>query len=156
MKKITKKRLITILVIAFVVLALVAVGVYVAVNLAFSKMADTMSGSISGVAVELPVLDDSKSIVEGQSISVVLDAETMKKLEEKIPISEKLKVLTLLAKKLSPEDYSALLSYAAGDVDDAKVEAAYALMREKLGDEEKEIIKSYYARYMYLLEEESN
>lgn len=154
MKKITKKRLIIGLVIAVVVLALVAVGVAIAVNLAFSKVSDTVGETVGTVAVDLPVLDENKSIIDGQSISVVLDAETIKKLEEKIPISEKLKVLTLLAKKLSPEDYSVLLSYAAGDVDNSKVESAYALMREKLGPEEKEIIKSYYAKYMYLLEEE--
>ena len=154
MKKITKKRLIIGLVIAVVVLALVAVGVAIAVNLAFSKVSDTVGETVGSVAVDLPVLDENKSIIDGQSLSVVLDAETIKKLEEKIPISEKLKVLTLLAKKLSPEDYSVLLSYAAGDVDNSKVESAYALMREKLGPEEKEIIKSYYAKYMYLLEEE--
>lgn len=156
MKKVTKKRLITGLIITFVVLALVAVGVYFAVNFAFSKITDTVGETMSGEAVSLPVLDENKSIIEGESISVVLDLETIKKLEAKIPISEKLKVLGLLAKSLSPEDYSVLLSYAAGDVDNGKIESAYELMREKLGPEEKEIIKEYYAKYMYLLEEEEN
>ena len=104
MKKITKKQLITGIIIAAVVLVIGAVGTYVAVNFVFSKVTESVSESVDGTAVSLPVLDENKTIVQGQSISVVLDAETVKKLEEKIPISEKLKVLTLLAKELSPED----------------------------------------------------
>lgn len=155
MEKKTKKRLLTGLIIGVVVLALLAGGVFYAVNFVFSKVSDSVGEAINTETVNLPVLDENKAIVEGKTISVTLDAETVKKLEEKIPISEKLKVLALLAKHLTPEDYSVLLSYATGDVDNKKVESAYALMREKLGPEEKEIIKSYYAKYMHLLEEEN-
>lgn len=154
MKEKTKKRLLTGGIIIAAVLVIAAVVVCVGVDFAFSKVTDTVEKTMGAEAVSLPVLDENQTIVEGESISVVLDAETMSKLEEKIPISEKLKVLALLAKKLSPEDYSTLLSYATGDVGNGDVKSAYDLMREKLGPEEKQIIKSYYAKYMHLLEEE--
>lgn len=126
---------------------------YFVVDFAFSKVTDTVSESMDGEEVSLPLLDENKQIIENQSVSVVLDEETIKALEAKIPISEKLEVLALLAKSLSKEDYSKLMSYAVGGVNDEKFNSAYTLMREKLGPEEKAIIKNYYAKYMYLLEE---
>ena len=156
MEKKTKKRLLTGLIITAVVLAILAGGAYFAVNFVFSKVSDTVGETISTETVNLPVVDENGAILEGQSITITLDVETIKKLEEKIPISEKLKVLALLAQHLTSEDYSMLLSYATGDVNNDEVKAAYELMREKLGPEEKEILRNYYAKYMYLLEEENN
>lgn len=152
MQKKTKKRLLTALIITVVVIAILLVGAYVAVNYIFSKVTDSVSGVISGEAVELPVLDENQQIIEGESVTVVLDEATIKELESKIPISEKMEVLALLGKCLSPEDYSVLLSYAVGGVNDEKFDAAYNLLRDRLGQEEKNIIKSYYAKYLYLLE----
>ena len=155
MEKKTKKRLLTGLIIGAVVLVILAGGAYFAVNFVFSKVSNSVSEAISKETINLPGIDENQSIVP-EGITVTLDAETIEKLEAKIPISEKLKVLALLAKHLTPEDYSVLLSYATGNVNNDKVAAAYDLMKEKLGPEEKEIIKNYYAKYIHLLEEEND
>ena len=147
-----KKLLITLIIIA-VVLLLALGGVYIAVNYVFSQVSETVTKTTEGESVTLPVLDENNQVVENQNVSVILDEEAMEKIEAKIPINEKLAVLTLLAKSLSAEDYSTLISYAVGGVNEEKFNSAYALMREKLGPEEKAIIKSYYAKYAYLLEE---
>lgn len=152
MEKKTKKRLLIALIITVSIVILALVGGYVAVNYVFSKVTDSVSEVIDGEEVELPVLDANQQIVEGESVNVVLDADTIKELESKIPISEKMEVLALLAKSLSPEDYSVLLSYAVGGVNNEKFDAAYTLLRERLGPEEKAIIKSYYAKYIHLLD----
>lgn len=148
-----KKRLIIVLISIAVVLLLALLGIYIATNYIFSRVTETVGETMQGETVTLPVLDDKSQIVDDKNISVVLDEKTMKELEAKIPISEKLEVLTMLAKSLSSEDYSTLVGYAAGGVNNEKFNAAYALMREKLGPEEKQKIKSYYAKYIYLLEE---
>ena len=153
MEKKTKKRLLTALIITVSVIALLLVGAYVTVNYIFSKVTDSVGQMISGETVSLPVLDENQQIIEGESVTVVLDEATIKKLESKIPISAKMEVLALLAKSLSPEDYSLLLSYAVGGVNDKKFDSAYALLRDRLSQEEKNIIKSYYAKYLHLLEE---
>lgn len=150
MKK--NKILIISIVVAFVLL-IMSVGAYIAINYVFSVVTDTVGETMEGEAVDIPVLDQNNQIIEDKSVSVVLSEENIKELEAKIPISEKLEVLTMLAKSLSDEDYQTLISYAAGGINKEKFNAAYALMREKLGPEEKAIIKSYYAKYMYLLEE---
>lgn len=152
MQKKTKKRLLIALIITVSVIALILVGGYLAVNYMFSKVTDSVSEVISGEEVDLPVLDANQQIVEGKSVTVVLDADTIKELESKIPISEKMEVLALLAKSLSPEDYSVLLSYAVGGVNNQKFDAAYKLLKERLGPEEKAVIKSYYAKYIHLLD----
>lgn len=129
------------------------VGAVFMVNYIFSQVSETVGETLKDETVSLPVLDENNQIAKDKSISVVLSAEIVKKLEAKIPISEKLEVLTLLAKTLSKEDYEVLLSYAVGGVNDKKFNSAYALMREKLGPEEKAIIKGYYAKYIHLLDE---
>lgn len=152
MQKKTKKRLLIALIITVSVIALVLAGGYFAVNYIFSKVTDSVSEVIKNEEVELPVLDANHQIIEGKSVEVVLDETTIKELESKIPISEKMEVLALLAKSLSPKDYSVLLSYAVGGVDNEKFDAAYKLLKERLGPEEKAIIKSYYAKYIHLLD----
>lgn len=148
-----KKRILITLIIVFFVIVLLLIGAYFMINGLFSKVTDTVGEVLSGEKVALPVLDENQQIIKDKNISVVLDEETIKALEAKIPISEKLEVLAMLAKSLDPDDYSTLLSYAAGGVNNEKFNAAYSLLREKLSDENKEKIKSYYAKYMYLLEE---
>lgn len=148
-----KKRLLIALIVAFVIALLGVGGTYIAVNYIFSQVTDSVGETLAQEPVELPVLNANSQVSDNQNISVVLDEKTMKELETKIPISEKLEVLTMLAKSLSPDDYSTLMSYAVGGVNNEKFDAAYSLMREKLGPEEKAKIKSYYAKYVYLLEE---
>ncbi len=155
MTKKTKKKLLIISIILAAVILVGAVGTYIAVNVAFSKITETVGKSMeeTGEAVDLPVLDNNNVIDKTKHISVVLDAETMKKLESKVSVSDKLAVLAILAKSLSAEDYQTLLSYAVGGVDNKKFKAAYELIRTRLGQEQKDQIKSYYAKYLHLLEE---
>lgn len=148
-----KKKILTIAIIASLVFVLVLVGGYFLVDKMFSKVTETVGETMSGEMVDLPVLDDNKQIINGENISVVLDEKTIKELEAKIPISEKLEILSLLAQSLDPKDYSTLLSYAASGVNNEKFNKAYQLMRESLDPEEKEKIKSYYVKYIHLLSE---
>ena len=155
MTKKTKKKLLIISIILAVVIALGAVGTLIAVNTVFSKVTKTVGETMeeTGEAVDLPVLDNNNQVDKTKHISVVLDAETIKKLESKISVSDKLAVLGILAKSLSTEDYQTLLSYAVGGIDNEKFKAAYQLIRTRLGQEQKDQIKSYYAKYLHLLEE---
>ena len=149
------KKLLIISAILIGVIALGIVGTYIAVDTVFSKVTETVGKTMeeTGEAVDLPVLDNTNVIDKTKHISVVLDAETMKKLESKVSVSDKLAVLGILAKSLSQEDYQTLLSYAVGGVDNKKFKAAYELIRTRLGQKEKDQIKSYYAKYIHLLEE---
>ncbi len=155
MTKKTKKKLLIISIILSAVILVGTIGTYIAVNMAFSNITETVGKSMEETdeAVDLPVLDNNNVIDKTKHISVVLDAETMKKLESKVSVSDKLAVLAILAKSLSAEDYQTLLSYAVGGVDNKKFKAAYELIRTRLGQEQKDQIKSYYAKYLHLLEE---
>ncbi len=150
-----KKKLLTITIILTSVLVVGTVGTYIVVNTAFSKVTESVSKAMeeAGEAVDLPVLDNKNAVDKTKHISVVLDAESMKKLESKVSVSDKLAVLGILAKSLSKDDYQTLLSYAVGGVDNKKFKAAYELIRTRLGQKEKDQIKSYYAKYLHLLEE---
>lgn len=150
-----KKKLLIISIILVVALIVGTVGTYIAVNTVFSKVTETVGETMeeAGEAVALPVLDNNNVVDKTKHISVVLDAETVKKLESKVSVSDKLAVLGILAKSLSKEDYQTLLSYAVGGVDNKKFKAAYELIRTRLGQKEKDQIKSYYAKYLHLLEE---
>lgn len=151
---IKKKKLLIISIILICVIATLAVGTYIAVDLTFSKVTETVGKTMeeTGEAVDLPVLDNNNVVDKTKHISVVLDAETMKKLESKVSVSDKLAVLGILAKSLSKEDYETLLSYAVGGVDNKKFKAAYELIRTRLGQEQKDQIKAYYAKYLHLLD----
>lgn len=155
MQQKTRKKLLIISIILVIVLVIGTVGTYIAVNTVFSKVTETVGKSLdeAGEAVALPVLDSNNAVDKTKHISVVLDAETIKKLESKVSVSDKLAVLGILAKSLSKEDYQTLLSYAVGGVDNKKFKAAYELIRTRLGQKEKDQIKSYYAKYLHLLEE---
>jgi len=151
LQKKTKKRLLIALIIFLVVVVLLVIGAFVAINYMFSKVTDSVAETMSGEVVSMPVVDENNTVVPGKTVEIVLDADKIKQLESKISVSDKLAVLGLLAQNLSVDDYSTLLSYATG-VDNSKVEAAFQLMREKLTPEVKEQIKSYYAKYIHLLE----
>lgn len=150
-----KKKLLIIAIALASVIILGTVGTYIAVNTAFSKVTESVGKTMeeTGEAVDLPVLDNKNAVDKTKHISVVLDVKTMKKLESKVSVSDKLAVLGILAKSLSKDDYQTLLSYAVGGVDNKKFKAAYELIRTRLGQREKDQIKSYYAKYLHLLEE---
>ena len=88
-----------------------------------------------------------------QKILIKLDAETMKRLESKISVSDKFAVLSLLAKALPSEEYSRLLSFAKDGISQEELTQAMQILQENLTDENKEQIKQYYLKYLYLLEE---
>ncbi len=148
-----KIRPVMVLIDVVVILLLLATCLGIVVDMAFSKVSNVVGEAVSGEAIQIPVVGEDNLIVEGESLSVVLNAEIIKELEAKIPIADKVEILALLAQSLNPEDYKTLMSYAAGDINNETFSAAYNLMREKLGPQEKEIIKSYYAKYIHLLEQ---
>lgn len=156
MKKSTKKRLL-IAGIVFAVLVIGGVAAFnVAVNKMFSKVTQTISDSDllkDNGSVELPVVTEGNDAGPAENLKIKLDAETMKRLESKISVSDKFAVLSLLAKALPSEEYSRLLSFAKDGISQEELTQAMQILQENLTDENKEQIKQYYSKYLYLLEE---
>ena len=156
MKKSTKKRLL----IAGIVFAVLVIGGVVAFNVAVNKMFSKVTQSISDSdllkdngSVELPVVTEGNDVDPAENLKIKLDAETMKRLESKISVSDKFAVLSLLAKALPSEEYSRLLSFAKDGISQEELTQAMQILQENLTDENKEQIKQYYSKYLYLLEE---
>lgn len=156
MKKSTKKRLL----IAGIVFAVLVIGGVVAFNVAVNKMFSKVTQTISdsdllkdNSSVELPVVTEGNDAGPAENLKIKLDAETMKRLESKISVSDKFAVLSLLAKALPSEEYSRLLSFAKDGISQEELTQAMQILQENLTDENKEQIKQYYSKYLYLLEE---
>lgn len=156
MKSKTKKRL---LIAGIVVLVLVVGGIVafnVAVNMLFSKVTQTISESDllkQEDGLELPVLTEEGGLDQSsESIKVQLDADTMKELESEISLGDKFAVLSLLAKALPSEEYSKILSFLSGGISRDELSQTYQILKENLTQEQKDQIKQYYAKYLYLLE----
>lgn len=156
MKSKTKKRL---LIAGIVVLVLVVGGIVafnVAVNMLFSKITQTISESDllkQEDGLELPVLTEEGGLDQSsESIKVQLDADTMKELESEISLGDKFAVLSLLAKALPSEEYSKILSFLSGGISRDELSQTYQILKENLTQEQKDQIKQYYAKYLYLLE----
>lgn len=156
MKKSTKKRLL----IAGIVFAVLVIGGVVAFNVAVNKMFSKVTQTISDSdllkdngSVELPVVTEGNDAGPAENFKIKLDAETMKRLESKISVSDKFAVLSLLAKALPSEEYSRLLSFAKDGISQEELTQAMQILQENLTDENKEQIKQYYSKYLYLLEE---
>ena len=156
MKKSTKKRLL----IAGIVFAVLVIGGVVAFNVAVNKMFSKVTQTISDSdllkdngSVELPVVTEGNDADPAENLKIKLDAETMKRLESKISVSDKFAVLSLLAKALPSEEYSRLLSFAKVGISQEELTQAMQILQENLTDENKEQIKQYYSKYLYLLEE---
>jgi hypothetical protein len=155
-KKSTKKRLL----IAGIVFAVLVIGGVVAFNVAVNKMFSKVTQTISDSdllkdngSVELPVVTEGNDAGPAENFKIKLDAETMKRLESKISVSDKFAVLSLLAKALPSEEYSRLLSFAKDGISQEELTQAMQILQENLTDENKEQIKQYYSKYLYLLEE---
>ena len=156
MKKSTKKRLL----IAGIVFAVLVIGGVVAFNVAVNKMFSKVTQTISDSdllkdngSVELPVVTEGNDADPAENLKIKLDAETMKRLESKISVSDKFAVLSLLAKALPSEEYSRLLSFAKDGISQEELTQAMQILQENLTVENKEQIKQYYSKYLYLLEE---
>ena len=156
MKKSTKKRLL----IAGIVFAVLVIGGVVAFNVAVNKMFSKVTQTISDSdllkdngSVELPVVTEGNDADPAENFKIKLDAVTMKRLESKISVSDKFAVLSLLAKALPSEEYSRLLSFAKDGISQEELTQAMQILQENLTDENKEQIKQYYSKYLYLLEE---
>ncbi|WP_249313690.1 hypothetical protein [Congzhengia minquanensis] len=156
MKKSTKKRLL----IAGIVFAVLVIGGVVAFNVAVNKMFSKVTQTISDSdllkdngSVELPVVTEGNDAGPAENLKIKLDAETMKRLESKISVSDKFAVLSLLAKALPSEEYSRLLSFAKDGISQEELTQAMQILQENLTDENKEQIKQYYSKYLHLLEE---
>ena len=156
MKKSTKKRLL----IAGIVFAVLVIGGVVAFNVAVNKMFSKVTQTISDSdllkdngSVELPVVTEGNDAGPAENLKIKLDAETMKRLESKISVSDKFAVLSLLAKARPSEEYSRLLSFAKDGISQEELTQAMQILQENLTDENKEQIKQYYSKYLYLLEE---
>ena len=153
MKQSTKRILVAGVILAGIAIV-GAVAAYIAVNTTFSKVTNTIGESDflkeKGEKIEIPVVADGAKT--GESIQVDMNAETMKKIETKISVADKLAVLTLLVKALPSEEYSRIIKMAAGGITQEEFSQCYAVMKKHLSRDQKEQIKQYYAKYLPLLE----
>ncbi len=155
MEKKTKKRLLIAGIILVVIAVIGTVVLYFGVNMAFSKVTQTITESDllkdeNGI-VELPVVATESEGTE--SVQVELTPEVIQKLESKISVADKFAVLMILKDALPASEYDKLLSLLTGGVSQNEVSDAYAMMRENLTQEQKDQIKGYYAKYMHLLDQ---
>lgn len=148
-----KKKLRTILIIVLLFVVVLGTGSYFLLDKVFTRVSETVGETIKGEIVSMPVVDKNNTVVNGKTIDVVLDEDKINQLESKVSVADKIAVLSILAKNLSKEDYKTLMSYAVGGVTNKKLSLALDLMRKKLSQEQKDQIKSYYAKYINLLEE---
>lgn len=139
------------IVISVVLVAVITLGIF-AFNIIVSKIFAKITGGIvdSGLLTE-----ESVNLPDGQGGNIKFDAETVKALESKVKMSDKVAVLTLLAKALPPKEYSRLLEFINGGISDEEISEAYSIMRKYLTPEQKNKIKGYYFKYIYLIEEPS-
>ena len=108
---------------------------------------DNEDGSQDGII--LPGLDPNDI---GNGLMVRLDAEMVKQLENKVSTTDKLSVLSLLAKALPQKEYTRLLSFVADGVTQEELSTAIQILRDNLTAEDKRQIKQYYAKYLPYLE----
>lgn len=154
MEKKTKKKL-WIIVAIFVSLMLVGViGFHLAVNILFSKVTNVITSTDvlrdENGKIVLPVLDGKT----GESITVELGEEDIKKLEERISVGDKAAVLLLLASTLPKDEYKEVMAFMEGGISQEEYEKAYEILRRNLTDDQKAQVKEYYAKYFHLLLEE--
>ncbi len=148
-----KKKLRTILIVVLLFVIVLGTGSYFLLDKVFTKVSKTVGETMKGEIVSMPVVDENNTVVNGKTIDIVLDEDKINQLESKVSVADKIAVLSILAKNLSKEDYQTLVSYAVGGVTNEKLSLALDLMRKKLSQEQKDQIKSYYAKYINLLEE---
>lgn len=90
--------------------------------------------------------------IDDNSIKVTPDK--IKEAEKKVSTNDKAKALGILFSKLKPSDISILIDMArGGEVGDAELTRAKQIIKERVTEEEKEILKSLFNKYEYLLYE---
>ena len=155
MEKKTKKRLLIAGMILVTVAVIGTVVLYFGVNMAFSKVTQTISDSDllkdGNGEVELPVVSTGDENAE--SVQVELTPEVIRQLESKISVADKFAVLMILKDALPASEYDKMLGLLTGGVSQNEISEAYAMMRENLTQEQKDQIKGYYAKYMHLLDQ---
>lgn len=155
MEKKTKKRLLIAGIILVVLAVIGTVVFYVGVNMAFSKVTQTITESEllkdENGSVELPVVTPAEDPKE--SVQVELTPDMIQQLEANISVADKFAVLMILKDALPASEYDKLLGLLTGGVSQSEVSEAYAMMRENLTQEQKDQIKGYYAKYMHLLDQ---
>lgn len=156
MKRTTKKRL---LIAGIVILILAVIGTatfYFTVDRMFSRVTQSITENEllqGGNDAETdPLADDGITQGLGQLI-LQLDPTSIKKLESKIPVEDKLAALSILAKSLPQEEYSRLLSFLSGGISKDEFSQALAVLRQHLTPEDKAQIMQYYTKHLHLLEE---
>lgn len=84
--------------------------------------------------------------------SLNFSAETVKKLEKSVSMSDKLAVLAIISRGLSTQDYQRLLAMTGGGITRAEVSQAFSILKNGLKTADKDKIYEYFLKYSYLLE----
>lgn len=89
----------------------------------------------------------------GVSGSMKFSAEKLKELEKSVSMGDKLAVMAIIGRALSPEDYQTLLAMTGGGITQEEIGRAYSILSKSLSTEDKSKIYEYYAKYAYLLQD---
>ena len=84
--------------------------------------------------------------------SMNFSAETVKKLEKSVSMSDKLAILAIISRGLSTQDYQRLLAMTSGGITRSEVSQAFTILKNGLRSGDKDKIYEYYKKYSYLLE----
>ena len=80
-------------------------------------------------------------------------AEKVKELEKSVSMGDKLAVMAIIGRALSPEDYQTLLAMTGGGITQEEIGRAYSILSKSLSTQDKSKIYEYYAKYAYLLQD---
>lgn len=89
----------------------------------------------------------------GVSGSMKFSAEKVKELEKSVSMGDKLAVMAIIGRALSPEDYQTLLAMTGGGITQEEIGRAYSILSKSLSTQDKSKIYEYYAKYAYLLQD---
>lgn len=157
MKTNGKKKLFIVISIIVAVLILGIVGLKLAVDIAFSKVTDSVANTgvftsdETGVPLTLPEVSDN-TLTDGVH-AFRMDADRMKKISDAVSFSDKMAVLSILSQALPKEEYSKVMGVLTGKITQEGVNEVYTSLKTHLSDSQKQDILRYYAKYAYLLDE---
>ncbi|NMB96860.1 MAG: hypothetical protein GYA02_09670 [Clostridiaceae bacterium] len=97
---------------------------------------------------------DTNMDTETDDGSTEVTPDKVKEIEKKVSSKDKLKAVNIIMSKLDSSDISTLMSIAfGGDTTEEKIYKAKQIIREKVTEEEKDILKSLFYKYEHLLYE---
>jgi len=180
MKK--KKKWILVLSIVAASLLVLLLGIYIAINVAFSMFSEsfyqsiieseefaqangnagetsngqTPTGSEDGETAQQPKPDNSgdEGILKKIPYEKIknMTPEEFKALEKKISFNDKVAVLNILSTNLSTAEYQEIVGMVGGGITKEEIKRAHQILSKSLSSENKKKIWGYYDKYIHLIQ----